>query len=163
MLEAFDVIAVLENTSQAPDDLRESALLLSAKILETTGLYSKEKSLILARKTLIEGKALEKFNQICLLQGGIKPLYLAKNQHPVLSKSKGIIISIDNRRLARLAKLSGAPKSLAAGIKMNCKLNQSINPGDWLFTLYSESKGELSYALDYLKSNPSIINIGQES
>ncbi|KAB2832501.1 MAG: thymidine phosphorylase, partial [Caedimonadaceae bacterium] len=67
---------------------------------------------------------------------------------------------IDNRRLARIAKLAGAPDSPKAGADLHVSLNAVVHKGESLFTIYAESPGELSYALHYLHSHHDIILIG---
>jgi thymidine phosphorylase len=66
-------------------------------------------------------------------------------------------VRIDNRKLARLAKLCGAPQSPGAGILFLSPLYKKVNPGDILYTLYSQSRGELDYAKEYLSENKNSI------
>jgi thymidine phosphorylase len=70
-----------------------------------------------------------------------------------------VLITDDNRRLARLAKLAGAPRSVSAGLVFSAPLNSRVEPGQTLFTLYAESPGELEYALEYYRSSNHIITI----
>jgi thymidine phosphorylase len=66
---------------------------------------------------------------------------------------------IDNRKIAKLAKLSGAPQSKSAGILLNVHLNDSVEKDQLLYTLYAESQGELHYALEYKNNHNDIITI----
>ena len=76
-----------------------------------------------------------------------------------MSETGGTIKDIDNRKLALVAKLAGAPKSPSAGILFLSPLGKKVSKGDVLFTVYAEAKGELNYAIDYMKSNNNIISI----
>ncbi|WP_439898555.1 hypothetical protein, partial [Klebsiella pneumoniae] len=59
------------------------------------------------------------------------------------------IVHIDNRKLARLAKLAGAPGAKAAGVFMEVRLGDDVDRGQPLFHVHAETPGELAYALDY--------------
>jgi thymidine phosphorylase len=71
----------------------------------------------------------------------------------------GHVTAIDNRRLARLAKLAGAPKAPAAGLELHAPLGTLVRPGQPLLTLHAESPGELAYALAYAESEDTIFTI----
>ncbi|MCV4820187.1 thymidine phosphorylase, partial [Escherichia coli] len=60
-LEAMDVLAVLERRHDAPQDLRERALLLAGAVLEMAGKAAPGEGFLLAQRTLDEGRALAKF------------------------------------------------------------------------------------------------------
>jgi len=79
--------------------------------------------------------------------------------HPVYANQSGTIVKIDNRKLAKVAKLSGAPGNKGAGILFLAPLGKVVKQGELIFTIYAESKGELAYALEYLKSESEIIKI----
>ena len=71
----------------------------------------------------------------------------------------GVVRSIDNRKLARLAKLAGAPFDAAAGLRLHVNVGSRVSNGDEMFTLYSDSLGEQDYALNYYRENPDIFVI----
>jgi thymidine phosphorylase len=73
--------------------------------------------------------------------------------------SDGVVEAIDNRRIARLAKLAGAPQDKAAGIDLHVRLGDTVGQGAPLFTLHAEADGELAYALNYADANADIIRI----
>ena len=96
---------------------------------------------------------------ICKAQGGfIEPTY-AKYKFEVQATTSGTVTEIDNRRIAKLAKLAGAPKDHAAGILLNTMVNAKVIKGDLLFTIYTHHIGILNYALEYLKAEKNIISI----
>lgn len=158
-LEAQDLLAVLRNQANAPQDLRERALTLAAQLLEMAGLTEQGKGAELARNTLDSGQAYEQFMAICQAQGGFTEPTLAPYQYNWQSKQAGRITGIDNRQLSQLAKLAGAPEDPAAGVTLHVKLEDKIQPGQPLVTLYADSSGELQYAVEFLEAHPEMIGI----
>lgn len=158
-LEAMDVLSVLRNEANAPADLRERALQLAGALLELSGICKTGEGFARAENILKSGQALGKFERICLAQGGLKEPLLAKYQQEIKATQNGKVVAIDNRRLARLAKLAGAPKSSCAGIKLLTPLGTEVVSGQVLFLLYAESPGELEYALGYYHTSNHIIKI----
>ncbi|MDH3710763.1 MAG: thymidine phosphorylase family protein [Cyclobacteriaceae bacterium] len=158
-LEARDVLAVLQNKPRAPKDLRTKSTLLAGTIFEAAGICVVGKGQLMAEDMLSGGKAWDKFKAICQAQGGMKEPTKAPYQHQVLAPYPGIISSIDNRKLAKVAKLAGAPYDAAAGIEIFEKIGAHVEQGGTLFTIHSESSGELKYALKYVNSDPNIITI----
>lgn len=158
-LEARDVLAVLQNEPNAPVDLRERALLLSGHLLELAGGVPVGEGLKLARDTLIQGRAWTKFQAICAAQGGMREPPSAAYRHEFHAGSDGAVVRIDNRRLARIAKLAGAPASPAAGIELHVRIGDRVIRGQPLFTLHAQSPGELDYAVMYAEGhdNPVVV------
>ena len=77
----------------------------------------------------------------------------------ITANARGRVVSLDNRRLAKIAKLAGAPEDNAAGLELHVKLGDSIDPRQPLYTIHSESPGELAYALNYARANPDTIGM----
>ena len=158
-LEAIDILKVLKNEEDAPKDLTERALLLATELLELSGKVEKGKGLETAHKILKSGKAYEKFIAICKAQGQFSKPVLAPYKIEIKAEKSGVLQRIDNRKIAKLAKLSGAPQSKSAGILLNVHLNEKIEIDQLLYTIYAESKGELNYALEYKNNHNDIITI----
>ncbi len=158
-LEALDVLAVLQNGVSAPQDLRQKAVLLAGKLLEMGGKALKNQGETLANELLDSGKAWEKFQRICLAQGDLKTPSTAPYRQIVKAEKAGRIIAIDNRKIAKLAKLAGAPSTATAGIYLFTSIGLKVEKGQKLYEIYAESPGELSYAMEYLKINTDIIKI----
>ena len=156
-LEAGDVISVLEGKPDAPADLRERALLLAEKILESTTLALRGQGRALAESALDDGSAWKKFQAICEAQGGMRTPPQAPHSRAVPASRSGRVTRIDNRRLARAAKLAGAPKSPAAGLVLHAPLGAAVEPGQPLFTVHAAAPGELEYALSYACAGPEIV------
>ena len=156
-LEAFDVLAVLRNAPDAPPDLRERALLLAGEVLELGGKAQTGMGVAMARSVLERGLAWNKFQAICEAQGGMREPPRAAHTHVVVSTHRGRVADIDNRRLARVAKLAGAPKAPAAGISFHAPLGTAVEVGQPLMTIHAESPGELAYACTYAAAQEDII------
>lgn len=157
--EAKDIIAVLKGNKEAPQDLKERALFLTANLLDMNNGLGITAGLSLATSILESGQALTQFNNILLAQGERKILTEATHKHIALATVKGTLLQIDNRKLARLAKLAGAPLSLNSGLRLHVNVGSIITPGSALFTLYSNTQGEMSYALDYYHNNIQMFKI----
>jgi thymidine phosphorylase len=158
-LEARDVLSVLSCDKSAPQDLRDRALTLAGHILEFSPDVPEGKGKQIATSLLDNGKALKKFQAICKAQGGMFEIPVAPYTHVVTSKKSGKIINIDNRYIARLAKLAGAPKSKVAGVDLLVSLNSIIEKNQPLFTVHAEAQGELKYALSFLEQGHEIFHI----
>ncbi|MFN2425474.1 MAG: thymidine phosphorylase family protein [Candidatus Binatia bacterium] len=158
-LEAMDVMAVLGRSAGAPQDLRDRSLLLAGRILEMAGRTPAGTGVVLATRTLDSGLALAKFDAIREAQGGLREPPTAPYTQPVLAAATGRVGAIDNRLLARAAKLAGAPQDAAAGATVDVRLGDAVDIGQPLFTLHAQTPGELAYALDYVQSQPSIVVI----
>jgi thymidine phosphorylase len=158
-LEARDVLAVLARDAKAPADLRERALEIAGTLLEAAQHSSPGAGLPLARAVLEDGRAERKLLAIREAQGGARTPPVAPHRYAVESERSGRIAALDNRRLARIAKLAGAPHSPSAGIDLHVRQGARVDRGQPLFTLHAEAPGELAYALDYVRSAEPIAHI----
>lgn len=149
-LEARDVLAVLRNEALAPDSLKDRSIKLAGALLELTEITTD--GIVKARQLLESGEALECFMAICERQGGFHEPVIGPYSQSVISKKRGTISRIDNRKLARVAKLAGAPNDPGAGILFSIKLGDDVARGQTLYTIHSESEGELNYALNFLNT-----------
>jgi thymidine phosphorylase len=158
-LEARDVLAVLKGDADAPMDLKERALTLAGALLElledtTQGLGADK-----ARKTLESGKAWAKFQAICEAQGAFREPPVAAHRRTLNARHSGVVTDIDNRRISKVAKLAGAPEDPSAGVDLHVHRGRVVEAGEPLFTVHSESPGELQYAFDFLGSNGDIVKV----
>lgn len=158
-LEALDVLAVLQNGPEAPDDLRRRAAALAGAALEIGGKAAKGEGTSLALETLVSGRAWSKFEAICRAQGGLRTPPRASHVQPLAAARAGRVVHINNRKLARLAKLAGAPVAKAAGVHMEVRLGDEIDRGQPLLHVHAETTGELAYALDYAAGAGDIIEV----
>ena len=161
-LEARDVLAVLRRERSAPLDLRERSLQLASTLLEFCGVAREGSGYARAAELLDSGEALAKFLSICDAQGGFHEPPRAEFTHVVESITAGRIVEVGNRRLARLAKLAGAPRAQVAGIDLHVACWDRVEKGTPLFTLHAETPGELQYALSSLATSPDIFTLARE-
>ena len=158
-LEAKDILAVLCNDKNAPIDLKNKSIELAAVILEFGKKMPPGKGKELAKQLLENGTAYKKFLAICEAQGGFQEPLTASLTHDIVSMQSGLVAEIDNRNLAKVAKLAGAPYDPAAGIEFFAKVGTYVEPGHILYRIHAESKGALQYSLSYAMSMPNIVKI----
>jgi len=150
-LEALDVLAVLRQDNNRPEDLEQRAILIAGVLLEQVGKTSPGNGEATATRILRAGIALKKFQAICKAQGGFREPRLGNLRYEVLTAEGGKVKEIDNRRIAKVAKLSGAPARRGAGVRLHCKLGHQLMAGALMYTIFAETSGELNYAKMYLE------------
>ncbi|MBI4275458.1 MAG: thymidine phosphorylase family protein [Rhizobiales bacterium] len=160
-LEANDVLAVLQGAPDAPRDLRERAITLAGVLLELGEQAANGQGQAMAAQALDDGRAWTKFQRICEAQGGMRRPPKSTHRRPLMAERAGRVDTFDNRKIAKLAKLAGAPDDKAAGVELHVKLGDPVSSGQPLCTVHAEAPGELAYALDYASTNPGIIGIGE--
>jgi len=92
-------------------------------------------------------------------QGGLRTPPRAPHIEVIAATAAGRVGAIDNRRLARAAKLAGAPRDPAAGATIRVRLGDPVAAGQPLFSLHAQSAGELAYALAYVRGQPAIVSL----
>jgi thymidine phosphorylase len=160
-LEARDVLAVLQGAKSAPADLRSRALILAGAVLELGGAAQAGAGRRLAAQTLDEGRAWQRFQEICEAQGGMRKPPVAKHRKAILADRAGRVAAVDNRRIARVAKLAGAPAAKASGVDLFARLGDEVERGTPLYSVEAESPGELEYAVAYVTANPNIVEVAE--
>ena len=103
--------------------------------------------------------ARRKFEAICTAQGGLRTPPRARFARPVLAERTGRVGEIDNRRLARVAKLAGAPHDPSAGLVLHRPVGSLVEAGEPLFTVHAEAPGMLAYALAYVAATAPIVRV----
>ncbi|MEA3379152.1 MAG: thymidine phosphorylase [Nanoarchaeota archaeon] len=148
-LEVADVIEVLNG--KGAEDLRKKSLYLTEKILR---MLNVKKPGFKAQHFLDSGKALKKFKEIIVAQGGKKHFEIpkAKYRYDVKAQTSGTIKSIYNKGISKVARLAGAPQDKTAGLYLWVHKNAKVKKGDVLFTIHSESKAKLENTLINLKN-----------
>ncbi len=150
VLEARDVMRVLENDPRAPNDLRQKSLRLAGRLIECHPDVRGGDGFAIARDILDSGRALAKMNAILAAQGA-KPF---DHNHPqlgsltfeVLAVESGVVTSIDNLQVARIARVAGAPKVIGAGVDLFRKLGDAVAAGDALYRVHASFLNDLEFA-----------------
>jgi thymidine phosphorylase len=160
-LEAADVLAVLRGDRSAPADLGDRAVVVAGALLEHAGRIRPGFGTEAARRCLDSGAAWRKWLAICEAQGGFRQPPVAEYRRVVAAPTAGIVSGFDNRRLARVAKLAGAPADASAGLRLEAaaRIGSSVGRGDPLFSVHAESRGALDYALSYIEAGPPVVRI----
>jgi len=158
-LEARDVLAVLRGAPGAPADLRTRALAVAGALLELAPGTPPGQGPALATQALDSGRAWAKFLAICEAQGGFSEPGEAPFQAPVVAPRAGRIAAIDNRRLAKVAKLAGAPGAALAGVVCTLRIGDPVVAGQPLYTVHAQSPGERDYALAYAQTHTDILSL----
>ncbi|MFA5948247.1 MAG: thymidine phosphorylase family protein [Candidatus Gracilibacteria bacterium] len=149
VLEAMDVMKVLKNEKNAPQDLRAKALKMASILLELCGKAKKGQGLKMAEDTLKSGKAYDQLMRIIKEQGPTnRKLRPGKFSKAVLATKNGTVKEIDNKLIAHVARIAGAPKDPESGVIINKKLNDKVKKGDILYTIYADMKDRLNYVDD---------------
>lgn len=164
-LEAYDILAVLQNHPDAPIDLKQRACMVAGAMLEMIGHEKPGKGLSKAQQILESGDAWDKFQAICRAQGGLHMPPVAPYRYSLMCHSPGTVSSIDNRKLAQIAKLAGAPADPEAGVEFFIKIGQKVETNQTLLTIHAANVGELNYAVEFLEDHKDMILIvnGEEA
>ncbi len=147
-LEARDILRVLENDPEAPNDLRQKALRLAGRILEfhadVRGGYGYD----IARDILESGRALEKMKRLIRAQGAREgDLAPGRRSTEIAATESGFVAAIDNQQINRIASLAGAPGDRRAGVDLLCKLGDAVTAGDPLYRIHAEYSADFEFAV----------------
>ncbi|PMR71404.1 thymidine phosphorylase family protein [Halomonas heilongjiangensis] len=150
VLEARDVMRVLANHREAPMDLRQKSLRLAGRMLEFDPDVRGGDGFGIARDILDSGRALEKMQAIIRAQGE-HPFDpddppLAPQSYEAVAPAAGVVIAIDNLKLARIAHLAGAPMAAGAGIDAFVRIGDTVGAGQPLYRVYAAYRNELAFA-----------------
>ncbi|MEP7005742.1 MAG: thymidine phosphorylase family protein [Sphingomonas bacterium] len=149
VLEARDVMAVLRNDADAPDDLRERALLLAGRVLDFDPDLEGGRGFERARDLLASGEALAAMQRLIAAQGPqatvFRPGTLRKE---IVADQDGSVAAIDCHLIARIARLAGAPMDKGAGIDLLHKVGDTVRRGEPLYCIHAESETGLRFASD---------------
>jgi AMP phosphorylase len=162
VLEARDLILVLKQDKCRPLDLEKKSLYLSAVLLEMAGKAKKGQGIGLAEEILKSGKAYKKFKEIIEAQHGSlnnldKTLQAAKFSCIIKASKNGKIKSIDNKKIAAVARAVDCPADKRAGLYLHHHVGSLIKKGDSLLTIYADSQQKLAFAKEiYGKLAPMI-------
>ena len=150
VLEARDVMRVLENDPRAPVDLRQKALRLAGRLIECDPDVRGGDGFAIARDILDSGRALAKMNAIIQAQGtksfDHNNPQLGRLSFEVRAPVAGVVTGIDNFQIAQMARLAGAPKVKGAGVDLFRKLGDTAAAGDLLYRVHAGFASDLEFA-----------------
>ncbi len=147
VLEARDVMQVLRNDANAPNDLRQKSLRLAGRLLEFDPDVRGGYGYSLARDILDSGRALEKMQAIIALQGAQQTHYQpGALTFEITVAASGVVTAIDNYQLAKIARLAGAPMDKGAGVDLLKKLGEQVSAGEALYRVHAEFPADFQFA-----------------
>ncbi len=146
VLEARDVMKVLRNKDDAPQDLREKSLFLAGRIIDFDPKLRGGQGYFVAKEILNSGRALESINRIIHAQGKAPQPTLGNLTREIVATSSGYVESIDNNRINRIGVLAGASQNAGSGLDLLKKVGDKVNEGDSLFRIHSTNQTDFGYA-----------------
>ncbi|MFH1186824.1 MAG: thymidine phosphorylase [Candidatus Levyibacteriota bacterium] len=170
ILEIQEVLKILQQKKNRPLDLEVRSLNIAGTLLELCLKDSPKKlregvkrhygnAFGWATSILKSGNAFKKFQEIIKAQGGdpnidsekLKP---GKYTYKVKAKKSGAVKKFNIKNLTSVAKILGAPTEKAAGIYLDKKLNEKVEKGETICTLYSQSVYNLKEGKDSIRNFP---------
>jgi|TARA_R110002124_G_scaffold105164_3_gene255873 thymidine phosphorylase len=147
VLEARDVMAVLRNAPEAPQDLRDHALLLAGRMLDFDPELRGGSGHARACEILDSGQALGAMERIIKAQGPSKINHqLGALAEDVSAPADGVIQGIDCYRLGRIARLAGAPLDKGAGVDLLKKTGDRVTKGEPIYRIYACVAADFRFA-----------------
>lgn len=163
VLEARDVFQVLEQAPERPLALEAKALRLAGKLLslcyaDMPGKKAEDGEEV-AKEILTSGDALKKMREIIKAQGGnphvsSHDLVPGKEIYELKATKKGMVSAINNQQITVISRVLGCPSDRKAGMYLNRKLEERVDKGDILATIYSSDKWRLKEAAETFKTMP---------
>lgn len=141
------------------DDTRALSLRLAGEMLWIAGAAeSPEAGDSLATTTLESGRALEKFLEMCHLQGGRpEEIRTADQTKTVTATASGFIAEMDTEGIGYAGILLGAGRQLStdriqhdAGIEFHVKVGSEVQQGDPIFTIHCDDPAATATAAERL-------------
>lgn len=149
VLEARDVMAVLRNDADAPEDLRDRALLLAGHVLDFDPQIKGGRGFARAMELLASGAALAAMERLIDAQGRQTALSRpGGHTYEICAPHEGRITAIDCHVIARIARLAGAPMDKGAGIDLLHKVGEQVRKGEALYRIHAQSGTGLTFARD---------------
>ncbi|MFP4403017.1 MAG: AMP phosphorylase [Candidatus Woesearchaeota archaeon] len=156
-LEAKEVLYTLMNSKKGSIPLKNKSIEMAGIILEMAGKAKKGKGKKLAQDIFDSGDAYKKFIEILKAQNAKitdpDKIKSAKYKKNILADKDGIITHINNDLINKIARIAGCPHDKYAGIYMYKNKNEYVKNKEKLFTIYSDSKERLKYAIQYHLNN----------
>jgi thymidine phosphorylase len=147
VLEARDVLAVLQNRTDAPADLKEKAIELAGRTLEFDAKVAGGSGAARARELLESGAAMAKLEEIAAAQGP-SPV---KNEvaplcYEVTAAHSGWVEAVDCLRIARIARMAGAPTDPGAGLELLKRNGDAVRAGEPLYRIHGLDPADFGFA-----------------
>ena len=149
-LEAIDVLKVLNNEKDAPEDLLEKSLKVAGEILEMIGKAKINEGYNIAKRQIENKEAYHKFQSIIKAQGEKKLIKEAKFKIEIKAWEAGKIKEFNIKLISKLAKLAGSPKSPNSGMEVLVRLKQKVKKGDLLYIIHTNIESFMNQKIEAL-------------
>lgn len=146
VLEARDVMKVLRNKDDAPQDLREKSLFLAGRMLEFDPKLRGGQGYHVAKEILNSGRALEVMNRIIHAQGKAPQPQLGHLTRDIVSNVSGVVEAIDNARINKIGIWAGAGQYPGAGLDLMKKVGDTVEQGETLYRIHSCNSTDFAFA-----------------
>ena len=153
VLEARDVMKILRNKDDAPQDLREKSLFLAGRILEFDPKLRGGHGYHAAKEILASGRALEAINRIIYAQGKAPQAQLGHLTRDITAKKAGVVESIDNQVITKIGVLAGASQYTGAGLDLLKKVGDKVEVGETLYRIHSINSNDFAFANSVVENN----------
>ena len=158
VLEARDVMSVLRCESDGPADLREKSIQLAARLIEFDPATRGGGGYARAKQLLDTGAALVAMERMIALQGPLPITHgLGQMTRDTVADIDGKVGFIDCYRLARIARLAGAPLDKGAGIDMLKKSGDRVAKGEPIYRIHASREGDFGYANEAADRNSGFV------
>ena len=153
VLEARDIMKVLRNKDDAPQDLLEKSLFLAGRVLEFDPKLRGGQGYAVAKEILTSGRALEALNKIIYSQGKAPQPQLGHLTRDIVATQSGVVESIDNARINRIGVLAGASQYPGAGLDLMKKVGDQVEQGETLYRIHSVNSTDFAFANSVVDGN----------
>lgn len=153
VLEARDIMKVLRNKEDAPQDLLEKSLFLAGRILEFDPNLRGGQGYRVAKELLTSGRALEAMNKIIYSQGKATQAQLGHLTRDIVAQYSGVVEAIDNQMINRIGVLAGASQYAGAGLDLLKKVGDTVERGEPLYRIHSMNSGDFAFANSIIDGN----------
>ncbi len=153
VLEARDIMKILRNKDDAPQDLLEKSLFLAGRILEFDPKLRGGQGYHVAKEILTSGRALEAMNKIIYGQGKAPQPQLGNLTRDIVSSVSGEVESIDNARINRIGVLAGAGRYSGAGLDLLKKVGDRVEQGEALYRIHAVNSTDFAFANSVVDGN----------
>lgn len=153
LLEARDVMKVLRNKPDAPQDLLEKSLFMAGRIIEFAPKVRGGQGYAIAKEILASGRALEAINKMIFAQGKAPQVILGHLTSEIVAEKAGVIESIDNQTINKIGNLAGAPQYAGAGIDLLKKVGDRVERGEVLYRIHSISADDFNFVNSLVDGN----------
>ena len=164
-LEVIEAIETLRNNG--PADFTELCIELAANMLLLAEKGTLEECRAMAQQTLLDGSALQKFREMCAVQGGNPAVCddyslfpQASIRRELYASESGFIASMATQSCGTAAMLLGAGRATkedsidhSAGILLHVKPGDSVEKGQLLAELFTNDESSLTAAEKLLRES----------